>query len=90
MENHMSNKNANANLETVTSRKPRRVYPYKGANLICFAGERFESPEGSAICADHPVTKVEALEGGDLASIEVTQRRRGKKGVTETWYILEA
>ena len=80
----------NKNTDTVSSRKPRRVYPYKGANLICYAGERFSSPEDSKISADHPVTRVEALEGGDLASISVTQRRKGKKGVTETWLLLDA
>ncbi|NIN66046.1 MAG: hypothetical protein GTO63_15400 [Anaerolineae bacterium] len=76
----MSKKNS----DTVVSRKPRRVYPYKGANLVCFGGERYESPEGSKISADHPVTKVEAPEeGGD--TIKVTQRRKGRKGITETW-----
>lgn len=79
---------SNSNSDTVVSRKNRRVYPYKGANLVCFAGERWESPEGSKIDPNHPVTKVEAPEeGGD--SIQVTQRKRGKRGVTETWAIFQ-
>ncbi|MCR4286199.1 MAG: hypothetical protein NUW00_04870 [Candidatus Kaiserbacteria bacterium] len=75
------------NTDTVTSRKPRRVYPYKGANLICFGGQRYKSPEDSAISAEYPVTKVEANESGSL-EIQVTQRLPKRKGVTETWTIL--
>lgn len=78
------------NTDTVTSRKNRRVYPYKGHNLICFAGERYLSPEESAISSEHPVTKVEALEGDAPNTVQVTQRRKGRKGITETWTMLEA
>jgi hypothetical protein len=78
------------NTDTVTSRKPRRVYPYKGQNLVCFAGVRYASPADSAISADFPVTKIESAEGDAPKTVEVTQRRKGKKGVTETWKRLEA
>ena len=72
--------------ETVTSEKPRRVYPYRGACLICFAGARYESPEGSLITADVPVTKVTALAGNSPLEITVSQKQRGKsRPVTETW-----
>lgn len=81
--------NTNISTDTVTSRKPRRVYPYKGKNLVCFAGQRYTAPEGSAIQAEHPVTKIEAPEGDAPATIEVTQRLKGKKGVTETWSMMK-
>lgn len=85
----MSNSD-NTTLKTVAYRGPRRVYSYKGANLICFAGQRFTSREGSKILSDFPVTKVEALEEGDLKTVTVTQRRRGRKGITEVWDLLAA
>lgn len=75
---------SNAN-ETVTSKKERRVYPYKGANLVCFGGERYQSSEDTAIDAAFPVNKVVGEKGAN--SVEVTQRRPKRKGVTETWSI---
>lgn len=77
----------NSNDFTV-SRKPRRVYPYKGHNLICACGARYQSPENSVIRNDHPVTKVAFPSGEDTpATLQVTQRRKGRKGVTETWVL---
>jgi hypothetical protein len=80
----------NSNPETLTDRKERRVYPYKGHLLICYGGERYFSPEATALSAEFPVTKVVA-ENSESApeTIEVTQRRKGKKGVTETWFQLD-
>lgn len=87
MENHMSN---SQNTDTVISRKPRRVYQYKGRVLVCFAGERYISGEESAITVEHQVTKIEALEGNAPGEVTVTQRRPKRKGVTEVWKRLES
>lgn len=88
----MSNTNANESA-TVTSRKARRVYPYKGHLLVCFAGQRYQSElsaEDSALNADEPAVKIVAAEGDEApATIEVTQRKRGQKSRTETWSLFE-
>lgn len=74
---------------TIVSKKARRVYPYKGANLICFAGARFQSPEDSEIDELHPVNKVEGLASGDSVEVKVTQSLEGQRPRTETWSLFD-
>lgn len=78
--------------ETQTSRKDRRLYPYKGTVLVCFGGGHFAPAEGveSAFNFAHPATKIEFVDAHEDASIKVTQRLKGKKGVVETWHRLVA
>lgn len=78
-------------VELTTSRKPRRVYPYKGTILVCFHG-RYFTPEAdeTEIVTDFPITKISwAGNAKECVAIAVTQRRPKRKGVSETWVLFE-
>lgn len=63
---------------------PRRLYTISSHLVVLHSGKRFGIlAEESAISAEHLVT-VEV----DGQSATVTQRRRGKKTVSETWKVV--
>ncbi len=59
---------------------PRRVYRYNGVTLVLMGGNHYGRKSESAIVPG----PAKVTKNGD-GSVTVTQRRSGKKGVTETW-----
>lgn len=74
---------ASAKTEKSVTQKPRKIYMYKKAPLVCFAGSHYGPADATGLDCEKPVTKIEGAKG-DL-TVLVTQREKGKKGVTETW-----
>jgi len=74
---------------TITSGAARRVYFYRGQNLICFAGARYTGPEDSEIDSNHKVTRVVADKSNPL-EVQVTQHLDGARPRTETWSLFES
>ncbi|MCR4330292.1 MAG: hypothetical protein NUV49_00155 [Patescibacteria group bacterium] len=73
------------NSDLSVSARPRRLYPYKKSVLVCFGGGHYGPQGETAFKLDHPVTKVAFVDRAD-STVLVTQRLKGKKGVTETWH----
>jgi hypothetical protein len=62
---------------------PRRVYCRNGVTHTLYAGETFGTKEESKIVPSAELL-VRIIGLGD-GTIQVTQRKRGQKGVTEVW-----
>lgn len=73
----MSMKSANA---------PRRAYVRNGIVHVLFAGDTFGAKEGATqIVASADERLFLRIAGNGDGTVSVTQRKPGKKGVTETW-----
>jgi hypothetical protein len=66
-----------------SSNSPRRVYCRNGVTHTLFAGDTFGTKEESKIVPSAELL-VKIVGNGD-GTITVTQRKRGAKGVSETW-----
>jgi len=64
---------------------PRRVYSRNGVVHTLYAGETFGTKEESQIVASDDESLFVRIAGNGDGTISVTQRKPGKKGVTETW-----
>ena len=67
------------------STKARRIYPNKNRAFICFGGGLYTPTGGeTSFNLALPATRVD-FESKTAGEIHVTQRLKGKKGVTEVW-----
>jgi hypothetical protein len=64
---------------------PRRLYTISSHLVVLFCGKRYGVlAEESTVSAEHMVTVV----ANDDGTATVTQKRRGKKTVNETWKLV--
>ena len=64
---------------------PRRVYSRNSVTHTLYAGDTFGTKEESKIVASADESLFVKIVGNGDGTITVTQRKPGKKGVTETW-----
>ena len=72
-----------------SSTSPRRIYSRNGITHVCFAGKYFAPPAGKETTLDLEGTvTIEETEGNPKskkAQVIVTQKKKGKAAITETW-----
>lgn len=65
---------------------PRRVYCRKNVLHVCYNGRFYGSnADKSELTVDHPITVSPLPSDGGKARVQVTQKRKGKPTLVETW-----